>query len=147
MATKKKKDEDTITVEESSDIATRGKTPGQTVLAETVVETIAGVAAREVDGVFMLGRGALSHALGRVTGTADTTQGVVAEVGRKEVAIDLEMIVEYGYNIRSVCEQVRALVTERLEHMTGLTVKEINVHVKDVHFEGKQKPAEAPRVE
>jgi len=110
-------------------------TPGQTVLSDTVLQTIAGVAAREVPGVFMLGKGALRHALGRVVGTADTTQGVVAEVGKKEVAIDLEMIVEYGYNIRAVANDVRRLVTDRITQMTGLHVKEINIHVADIHFE------------
>lgn len=121
-------------------------TPGQTVLSDTVLQTIAGVAAREVEGVFQLGKGALRHALGRVVGTADTTQGVVAEVGKKEVAIDLEMIVHYGYSIRAVANEVRRLVTERITQMTGLTVKEINIHIADIHFERTIEESR-PRVE
>lgn len=122
-------------------------TPGQTILSDTVLQTIAGVAAREVDGVWQLGKGALRHALGRVVGTAETTQGVIAEVGKKEVAIDLDMVVRYGYSIRAVANEVRRLVTDRITQMTGLTVKEINIHVADIHFDRPQTEERSARVE
>ncbi|OIP31226.1 MAG: hypothetical protein AUK47_22915 [Deltaproteobacteria bacterium CG2_30_63_29] len=120
---------------------------GQTVMADQVIETIAGVAAREVDGIYQLGKGALRHALGRVTGSAETTQGVRVEVGKKEVAIDLDVVVEYGRNIREVAHQVRALVNDRIEQMTGLNVKEVNINVVDIHFETIKEVAPLTRVE
>ena len=147
MAKSKKKESTEVTLADGGSVVVSAPpTSGQTILADTVLETIAGVAAREVAGVYILGRGALRHALGRVTGTADTTQGVRAEVGSKEVAVDLEMIVHYGYSIREVAEGVRRLVTDRIEQMTGLTVKEINIHVADIHYES-QREEPKPRVE
>ena len=107
---------------------------GETILSDTVLETIAGIATREVEGVYLVGKGALRHALGKVVGTADTTQGVRAEVGKKEVAVDLDMVVVYGFNIRDVAAQVRALISERITQMTGLSVKEININVHDIHY-------------
>ncbi len=105
---------------------------GKTLLSDSAVELIAGIAAREVPGVHKLGKGVFKDALHRVAGTVNTRRGVVAEVGTKEVAVDLEMVVEYGFNLYEVAEQARTLVIERLEQMTGLTVKEVNIHVADV---------------
>ncbi len=119
---------------------------GHTTLSDTVLETIAGIAAREVDGVYMLGKGVFRNALGKVTGTSDTTQGVSAEVGKKEAAIDLEMIVEYGFSIKEVANKVRVLVADRIEQMTGLKVKEINIKIHDIHYKTQDEKPKA-RVE
>jgi len=114
--------------------------PGSTKFANTVIETIAGIAAREVRGVFRLGGGSLSRAAARVAGTAGTSHGVRAEVGKKEVAIDLEMVVEYGYNVHEVAREVRGLVAERLQQMTGLFVKEVNIDVVDIEYQTEEMP-------
>jgi uncharacterized alkaline shock family protein YloU len=116
-------------------IEPRGEIPGRTTLADTVIETIAGIAAREVRGVFKLGGGSLSEAYARVAGTSGTSHGVRAEVGKKEVAVDLDVVVEYGVNLNEVAQGVRHLVTERLAQMTGLGVKEVNVAIVDVHYD------------
>lgn len=138
MATKKKSS--------SSDVTVKGKVSGETTLAHQVVETIAGVAAREVDGVYQLGKGAIGQALGKVTGTAETTRGVYAEVGKKEVALDLDMVIVYGFSITDVVNKVRGKVGERVTQMTGLTVKEVNVNIVDIHY-STTKPVAPARVE
>lgn len=121
---------------------------GDTVVADHVIGTIAGVAAREVDGVYQLGKGAIRHALGRVAGTAETTQGVHVEVGKKEAAIDVAVVVNYGFSIKEVAQDVRELVAERVQQMTGLDVKEVNIDIVDIHYEGKGKePVSKKRVE
>ncbi|PKN55533.1 MAG: Asp23/Gls24 family envelope stress response protein [Deltaproteobacteria bacterium HGW-Deltaproteobacteria-14] len=107
---------------------------GHTSVGGNVVEVIAGIAAREVAGVYQIGKGRLRGAFARVAGTKETSHGVSAEVGKREIAADLEMIVEYGYNLFQVAERVRAIVIRRLEEMTALTVKEVNIHVMDVHY-------------
>ena len=115
--------------------------PGKTRYANTVIETIAGIAAREVRGVFRLGGGTLSRAAARVAGTSSTSHGVRAEVGKKEVAIDLEMVVEYGFNVHEVAREVRVLVAERLHQMTGLMVKEVNIDVTDIELHTEELPS------
>jgi uncharacterized alkaline shock family protein YloU len=109
-------------------------TDGRTTFADSVIATIAGIAAREVPGVHKLGKGLLGDAVGMVSGTQATSRGVNAEVGRKEVAIDLEMIVDYGYSLQEVAAQVRQLVGARLSQMTDLSVKEVNIAVVDVYY-------------
>ena len=125
-----------------------GMLGGETRIAGSVIETIAGVAARDIEGVYQLGGGAISQAVGRVTGRSDTTLGVSAEVGKKEVAIDMVMIIEYDYSIYEVTQAVRNEVAGRIEHMTHLQVKEVNIDVVGIHYDTREpKQAKKGRVE
>ena len=112
---------------------------GTTTIADGVVSKIAGIATREVGGVHALGGGA-SRALGSVTQAVglgdDRSQGVSVEVGEKQAAIDLVIVVEYGESIPQIAEAVRTNVGKRIEAITGLSVTEINIAVNDLHFAG-----------
>ena len=111
---------------------------GKTIIADSVVAKIAGVAAREIDGVHDLvpmGAGATIAGLaGRVARTDQRATGVSVEVGQREAAVDLNMTVEYGVNIIQVAEAVRQNITERIQAMTGLIVKEVNINAADLYF-------------
>ncbi|PXY36143.1 Asp23/Gls24 family envelope stress response protein [Prauserella flavalba] len=111
---------------------------GMTTIATTVVRRIAGMAAREVSGVHELGGGA-ARALGalreRVPGaSASAGQGVSVEVGEKQAAIDLRVVVDYGVPIPAVARAIRANAIAAVEDMTGLEVVEVNIAVEDVHL-------------
>ena len=108
---------------------------GRTSFATEVVETIAGVAAREVQGVYKLGRGALKDAAAKIVGTIDTTRGVSVEVGETQAAVDLELMVLYGTNIHRLASEVRELVGRRIFEMTGLETTEVNVDIVGIHFD------------
>jgi uncharacterized alkaline shock family protein YloU len=114
---------------------------GVTTIADTVVEKVAGMATREVRGVFDMG-GSAARAVGSVTqrvGLADErSQGVAVEVGEREAAVDLTVVVEYGESIPQVAEQIRENVITRIEGITGLSVTEVNVAVYDLHFPGDE---------
>lgn len=116
---------------------------GQTTIADGVVTKVAGLATGEVAGVHELG-GAASRAVGGLTqkvGLADSrSQGVSVEVGDKEAAVDLTIVVEYGESIPQVAEQVRNQVIKRVEGITGLSVVEVNVAVDDLWFPGDEEP-------
>ncbi|TDC63447.1 Asp23/Gls24 family envelope stress response protein [Streptomyces hainanensis] len=113
---------------------------GKTSIADGVVEKIAGMAAREVPGVYALG-GGFARAFGAVRdrvpgggGRANVARGVHAEVGKRQTAIDLDVVVEYGVAIQDVSGEIRENVIAALERMTGLEVVEVNVAVGDVHL-------------
>ncbi|MFC1419070.1 Asp23/Gls24 family envelope stress response protein [Streptacidiphilus cavernicola] len=113
---------------------------GRTSIADPVVSKIAGMAAREVPGVYAFG-GSLSRTLGavrdRVPGSrTNLTRGVKVEVGERQSAIDLDLVVEYGFAIAEVAADVRADVVAAVERMTGLQVVEVNISVVDVHLPG-----------
>ena len=140
-ATKDAPKGDTLLLVSEDQAQAAAPTGGHTTVGGNVIEVIAGIAAREVAGVHQLGKGRLRGAFARVAGTAVTSRGVSAEVGSREIAADLEMVVEYGHNIFRVAESVREVVIRRLEEMTALSVKEVNIHVVDVHYAPKGPPA------
>lgn len=121
-------------------------TQGTTTIADDVVQKIAGLAAREVSGVYALGGGA-ARALGalreRIPGASQSVgQGVSVEVGEKQAAVDLDLITEYGVPIADLARSVRRNVISSVEGMTGLQVTEVNISVNDIHLpsddEGQQ---------
>ena len=124
---------------------------GRTSIADSVVEKIAGIAAREVAGIHSMGTGA-ARAFGAikeklpVSGGTSPSQGVNVEVGEEQAAIDLDVIVEYGVSIPDVAASVRNNVIQRVERMTGLEVTEVNISVGDV-FLGDDEEPEEPRVQ
>ncbi|MFC9329935.1 Asp23/Gls24 family envelope stress response protein [Kitasatospora sp. NPDC057015] len=111
---------------------------GRTALAVGVVEKIAGMAAREVPGIHALGSG-LSRTFGAMRdkvpgGKSGVGRGIKAEVGEKQTAIDIALVVEYGVVIPELASQVRENIIVAVERMTGLEVVEVNIAVNDVHL-------------
>jgi uncharacterized alkaline shock family protein YloU len=113
---------------------------GSTTIADTVVQKVAGLATREVSGVYALGGGAaraFSAIRERIPGaSASAGQGVSVEVGETQAAIDLQILVEYGVSIADLSRSVRRNVIGAVEQMTGLEVVEVNINVSDVHIPG-----------
>ncbi len=125
---------------------------GSTTIANDVVQKIAGLAAREVAGVYALGGGA-ARALGALReripgGSQSVGQGVTVEVGEKQAAVDLDLVTEYGVPIADLARSVRRNVIASVEGMTGLQVSEVNISVNDIHLptDDDQAPQEPPRV-
>lgn len=97
-----------------------------------VIEKIAGLAARNVDGILSLDGGMLSGITDRFRNQADPTQGIDAEVGKKQVALDMNATVEYGKDIHQLFDQVTQRVVRDIKNLTGLDVVELNLHINDV---------------
>lgn len=115
-------------------------TQGRTTIAASVVQKIAGIAAREISGVHSMG-GGVSRAFGAIreripgggTGSSNVS-GVQVEVGEKQAAVDLDIVVEYGASIVELARAVRRNVITAVERMTGLEVIEVNIAVNDIHL-------------
>lgn len=122
-------------------------TRGRTSIADVVVVKVAGMAAREIPGVHDMG-GGLSRTLGAVRdrvpgGRPNVGRGVKAEVGERQTAIDVELVVEYGVPVPDVARDVRENVIGAVERITGLEVVEVNVAVTDVRLPGDEDAYEA----
>ncbi|WP_104046109.1 Asp23/Gls24 family envelope stress response protein [Arthrobacter sp. ZGTC412] len=111
---------------------------GDTTIEETVVQKLAGMATREVPGVYAMGsagRRAFSSLAERIPGSqTNVSGGVSVEKGERQAAVDVSIIVEYGVSIVDVSQGIRRNVIQSVEHSTGLEVLEVNVHVTDVHL-------------
>lgn len=134
---------------EQQQVAVQEKTPrgplqtdrGVTTLDETVVAKIAGMAAREVPGVYDMGN-AVRRAFSAVTdripnGQTNVTGGIGVEKGETQAAVDVTVVVEYGASIVEVGNAIRRNVIDQVEGTTGLEVIEVNVNVVDVHLPGQ----------
>jgi uncharacterized alkaline shock family protein YloU len=115
---------------------------GSTHISETVVSTIAGRAAREVPGVHDLGGGA-ARAWGALReripgGSANASQGVSVEVGERQAAVEVHLVVEYGTGIAELARAVRRSIIGSLEQMTGLEVVGVDITVDDVHLPSRE---------
>jgi uncharacterized alkaline shock family protein YloU len=125
---------------------------GTTRIADSVVAKIAGLAARDIPGVYSMGTG-MARRMGQLRSiipgggeTASAGQGVSVQVGEKEAAIDLDIVTWYGQSIVDISDAVRRNVVGQVEGMTGLKVVEVNIQVDDIQVESEQ-PVAQPRVQ
>jgi uncharacterized alkaline shock family protein YloU len=122
---------------------------GKTSIADGVVRKIAGIATREVNGVHNLGTGG-SRAFGALreripgSGGPNISQGVSVEVGERQAAIDLDIVVEYGVSIVDLAQAIRRNVITAVERMTGLEVAEVNISVDDIFIADDDSEEPAP---
>jgi len=114
-------------------------------IAEEVVAIIAGLAATEVPGVAGMS-GGIAGGITEMLGRRNLAKGVKVEVGEKEAAVDLYIIVEYGVRIPEVAMRIQDSVKRAIESMTGLTVVEVNIHVQGVNMQAAEAKEEEPRV-
>lgn len=118
---------------------------GSVRIADEVVAIIAGLAATEVKGVAGMS-GGLVGGITEFVGKKSPSKGVKVEVGEKEAAVDLYVIMEFGARIPEVANQIQKSVKKAIESMTGLEVIEINVHVQGVAVPTEAREEEPPRV-
>ena len=107
---------------------------GKVIFADEVVATIAGLAAVEVQGVASMSSGIVEK-----FGKKSPSRGVKVEVGEKETAIDLYVIVEYGVRIPEVAWNIQENVKKAVETMTGLNVVEVNIYIQGINFPKENK--------
>ena len=111
---------------------------GSVNISEEVLATIAAEAVREVDGV-----GGFASTLGgeiaeRFGKKSAPSRGIKLVVEDDTIAVDAFILIKYGSVIGEVALAVQEAVTNRVEAMTGITVKAVNVTVCGVAF-GKPK--------
>jgi alkaline shock protein 23 len=111
---------------------------GTTTIEENVVAKIAGMAARQVPGVYDMGnavRRAFSAVTDRIPNAqTNVTGGISVHKGETQAAIDVTVVVEYGVSIIDVCNNIRDNIIGQVEGTTGLEVVEVNITVTDVHL-------------
>lgn len=130
-------------LEKKSDVNTNEQ--GTVKIADEVVAIVAGLAATEVSGVAGMS-GGIAGGIAEMLGRKNLAKGVKVEVGEKEAAVDIFVIVEFGVRIPDVALKIQQEVKQAIEGMTGLKVVEVNIHVQGVEFPQTEKPEEEQRV-
>lgn len=111
---------------------------GSVKISEEVVAIIAGIAATDIPGVAGMS-GGIAGGIAEILGRKNLSKGVKVEVGEKEAAIDLYIIVEFGARIPEVAWDIQDKVKNAVQSMTGLNVVEVNIHVQGVNFDKETK--------
>lgn len=114
-------------------------------IADEVVSIIAGLAATEIEGIAGMSGGVVGG-IAEMLGRKNFSKGVKVEVGEREAAIDLYIIVKYGVRIPDVALAAQENIKQAIENMTGLSVVEVNVHVQGVNFPEEEDKSEEVRV-
>ena len=122
---------------ESSQSFKNNEDGGSVRISDEVVSVIAGITATEVEGVAGMS-GGLVGGIAEKLGRKNLSKGVKVEVGEREAAIDMFIIVEFGVHIPDVAIQVQEKVKKAVESMTGLKTVEINVHVQGIAFSSSE---------
>ena len=131
--------------EDTAPLVTSNKGLGSIRIADEVVSVIAGLAAMDVDGVAGMS-GGLIGGIAEMLGRKNFSKGVKVEVGEKETAVDITLVVTYGVDIRQVVTEVQKNVRRAIESMTGLKVLVTNVLVQGVVFPEEETEDPSSRV-
>ena len=118
----------------SKEYITKKKELGEVKIASDVVAAIAALAATKIDGVYSMAGNITNELIGKL-GMKDLSKGVKILMEGGIVRVDMMVVVNYGYSIPEISEQVQERVSQQIENMTGLSVSEVNVRIAGVKLE------------
>ena len=105
---------------------------GELTYDDKVIQKIVGKAVEQIDGLLTVDGGFFSNITEKLVNTDNVTAGIETEVGKKQVAVDMDVVIEYGRDIPAIDDQIKKVITEEVAHMTHLDVIEVNVNVVDI---------------
>lgn len=105
---------------------------GELTYDDKVIQKIIGIAMKEVDGLLTINGGFFSNMRDKLVNSDNVAEGINTEVGKKQVAVDMDIVAEYGKDIDEVYENIKKLIVREVKTMTHLDVIEVNVNVIDI---------------
>lgn len=99
---------------------------------DKVIEKIIGLALESVDGLLGVDGGFLSNIKEKLVNADTTRDGVNVEVGKKQVAVDLNIVAEYKKHVPTIFKTIKEVIETEVKGMTNLDVVEVNVNVVDI---------------
>ena len=115
-----------------SNVQTDQEVKGDLVYDDKVIQKIIGVASEQIDGLLTVEGGFFSNAAEKLVNTDNVTAGIDTEVGKEQVAVDMDVVIEYGQDITKVASEIRKVIRDEVAKMTHLDVIEVNLHVVDI---------------
>ena len=125
-------------VKEVKDVAKKEVAPathevkGELTYDDKVIQKIIGISLEKVSGLLAVDGGFFSNLKDKIVNSDNVTHGVNVEVGKEQVAVDLNVVVEYQKNVPALYEEIKKVVVEEVYKMTDLEVVEVNVNVVDI---------------
>ena len=119
-------------VEKKDTTAVAHEIKGELTYEDKVIQKIIGLSLENVSGLLEIDGGFFSNLKEKIVNSDDVTSGVNVEVGKTQVAVDLNIIAEYQKNVPALYSEIREIVSSEVAKMTDLEVVEINVNVVDI---------------
>ena len=119
-------------VTEKKDVVVSKDVRGELTYENKVIQKIIGLSLDRVPGLLHVDGGFFSNLTEKLVNTNDVTHGVNVEVGKEQVAVDLNVIVEYRKNVPTLYNQIKEVIVSEVAKMTDLEVVEVNVNVVDI---------------
>ena len=119
-------------VEKKDATAVAHEIKGKLTYEDKVIQKIIGLSLENVSGLLGIDGGFFSNLKEKIVNSDDVTSGVNVEVGKTQVAVDLNIIAEYQKNVPALYSEIREIVSSEVAKMTDLEVVEINVNVVDI---------------
>ena len=105
---------------------------GQITITEDVLLKVAGYAALECYGIVAMSSKRAKDGLVQWLGRENLSKGIQIRMVDDMLDVDLFIIVEYGISIAEVCKTIVDTVRYKLESMTGVKVRRVNISVEGV---------------
>lgn len=105
---------------------------GELTYENKVIQKIIGFSLENISGLLAVDGGFFSNLTEKLINTDNVTSGVNVEVGKEQVAVDLDVIVEYKKNIPELYQEIKKVITNDISNITDLEVVEVNVNVVDI---------------
>lgn len=105
---------------------------GELTYEDKVIQKIIGLSLEKVDGLLAVDGGFFSNLADKIVNTDHVANGVNVEVGKEQVAVDLNVVVEYQKNVPDLYKHIKEVVAEQVSKITDLEVVEVNVNVVDI---------------
>lgn len=105
---------------------------GELTYDDKVLQKIIGIALEDIDGLLTVDGGFFSNIAEKLVNTDNVTSGIDVEVGKKQVAVDLDIVAEYGKDIAQLFKDIQKTIVSEVRKMTSLEVIEVNVNVVDI---------------
>ena len=99
---------------------------------DQVITKITALCAHEVDGILGMDGNVMDTIADTFTKSDNTGKGIKVDVGEQQVAIDVDVLLEFDRDAQALFHQLCERVSARIKQMTGLQVVALNMNVKDV---------------
>ncbi|MDD3694779.1 MAG: Asp23/Gls24 family envelope stress response protein [Lentisphaeria bacterium] len=101
-------------------------------ISKSVIAMIVRKYTLEVEGISRFAPQRLVEGLADMISKRNYERSIQIEFDDDAVVISLTLIANFGYGLVSVVEKLQELLKEKVEEAVGITVKKINVFIKDL---------------
>ncbi|MHC1786362.1 MAG: Asp23/Gls24 family envelope stress response protein [Christensenellales bacterium] len=105
---------------------------GTIYISEDVMLKVVGFAALECYGIVAMSSKRAKDGIVEWLGRENLSKGVQIKSVDGMVDVDLYIVVEYGISVTAVCTAIKEVVKYKLESMTGIKVRNVNITVEGI---------------